>query len=162
MTPPEILPHQIEPGVEQLEHHAERVGDGGSARWHADHRRWRSSSRIADAGEANPPQPIFRTATARRTGRGLSSSVCEGVVRQSAAEAGEPPQPLSRRASEWAGEAPFLSAGTGRARACQSWCPRPAQDDKRCSGTHVRARALRRRDEWSSGRPGNANPRRLY
>jgi hypothetical protein len=39
MTPAEILPHQIEPGVEQVERHAERVGDGGSAGWHADHRR---------------------------------------------------------------------------------------------------------------------------
>lgn len=39
MTAPEILAHQIEAGLEQFERRAERVGDGGSGGWHADHPR---------------------------------------------------------------------------------------------------------------------------
>jgi hypothetical protein len=34
MTPPEILAHQIQPRVEQVERGAERGGDGWSGGWH--------------------------------------------------------------------------------------------------------------------------------
>lgn len=72
MTPSEILAHQIEPGLEQVERRPERVGDRRRCGWHSGITAAHAAhSESPTLGEAGRPQGISKTRTALRAERGV-------------------------------------------------------------------------------------------